>query len=160
MELRFLGLLRPLYASFLFDPEHDDSPTSFFRLQPTVGSLLGFPVARNAPCASAPLVLSPSPPPSSSPQHLLVSFPFPPASFDSFHDTTRSFKFESSLESTVVSTWFSLRANLTDISFLAWKRNIGKSLIFLGIFLQRYHSLSLSVFNVQILLFLRFLKVE
>lgn len=77
------------------------------------------------------------------PHRSISSSPSLPPPLRSIRSTTRRgetprFKFESSLESTVVSTWFSLRANLTDISFLAWKRNIGKSLIFLGIFLESY----------------------
>lgn len=94
-------LLRPLYTSFLFDP---DSPTSFFRLRPTRASLLGFPW--NAPKLAAPLCLLSS---LRAVKHLrLLRFlPFFPASFDSFrrHERRNSsprFKFESSL-STVVS---------------------------------------------------------
>lgn len=151
MELRFLG----------FDSQESDlpwPPTSTLRILPLRSrarrlSNIFLPPTTHCwvpswiPCRSeCPLCERPSRFVSFPSSFLLTAasprlLPFLPASFDSTtqRGETPRFKFESSLESTVVSTWFNLRDSLTHISFLAWKRNIEKSLIFLGIFLQRYN---------------------
>lgn len=119
-------LLRPLYTSFLFDP---DSPTSFFRLRPTRASLLGFPW--NAPKLAAPLCLLSS---LRAVKHLrLLRFlSFFPASFDSFrrHERRNSSPvLNSNPPSPPLFPTVQPRTSRDTISFFARKRNGDREIV-------------------------------